>query len=166
MQPVGLVRQGVSLPCFGFLVSDCEGQTRAASRPWMWRGGRHVGYGISEYTLVFQRVPIPLDNGQAHEWRVVRPAQDALASKRVRLRNAQAQEGIAAMLAVPICSALALDCAAYEWFLIASGVLEDVLRLLQPVTLDDGEAVETARKEIQALVMAAEVQHIVDRMPA
>ncbi|MGH2518070.1 MAG: hypothetical protein ACRDHP_20700 [Ktedonobacterales bacterium] len=124
-----------------------------------------MGYGISEYTLVFQRVPIPTDNGLVHEWRVVRPAQDALASKRLQLRHVSAQ-GIAAMLAVPICSALALDCAAYEWFLNASGVLEDVLRLLQPVTLGDSEAVETARKEIQALVMAAEVQHIVDRMPA
>ena len=70
------------------------------------------------------------------------------------------------MLAVPICSTLALDHAEYEWFLNASGVLEDVLRLLQPVTLGDAEAVETARKEIQALVMAAEVQHIVDGMPA
>lgn len=124
-----------------------------------------MGYGISEYTLVFQRVPVQSDTGATYEWHVVRPAQDALASKRIRTQIAGA-EGIAAMLAVPICSALALDSAAYEWFLNASGVLEDVLRLLQPVTLGDGEAVETARKEIQSLVMAAEVQHIVDRMPA
>lgn len=125
-----------------------------------------MGYGISEYTLVFQRVPMSLDkSGAAFEWRVVRPVQDALASRRARLQHTSS-EGIAAMLAVPICSTLALDSAAYEWFLNASGVLEDVLRLLQPVTLSDEEAVETARKEIQARVMAAEVQHIVDRMPA
>ncbi|HLZ24414.1 MAG TPA: hypothetical protein VKQ30_20055 [Ktedonobacterales bacterium] len=124
-----------------------------------------MGYGISEYTLVFQRVPIPSGRGTAHEWRVVRPAQDTLASRHAHTQHAR-PDGIAAMLAVPICSALALDSAAYEWFLNASGVLEDVLRLLQPVTLRDSEAVETARKEIQALVMAAEVQHIVDRMPA
>jgi len=126
-----------------------------------------VGYGISEYTLVFQRVPIPIKSraAHAHEWRVVRPAQDAMASKHVRLHYTSA-DGIAALLAVPICSTLALDSAAYEWFLYASGVLDKALQLLQPVTLNDGEAVETARKEIQALVMAAEVQHIVDGMPA
>ena len=134
----------------------------------MWRGGGTVGYGISEYTLVFQRVSIPIKSGAAFEWRVVRPAQDALASRHTRLHAAgrDGKEGIAAVLAVPICSTLALDTLAYEWFLNASGVLEGILRLLQPVMLDDGEAVETARKEIQALVMAAEVQHIVDRMPA
>ena len=123
-----------------------------------------MGYGISEYTLVFQRVPMTIHSGTAHEWRVVRPAQDALVSKQARTQYAAV--GIAEMLAVPICSTLALDSAAYEWFLTASGVLEEVLRLLQPVKLSDGEAVETARKEIQALVMAAEVQHIVDQMPA
>ena len=128
-----------------------------------------MGYGVSEYTLVFQRVPIPTDKNtafEAYEWRVVRPAQDVLASRRARLHDGGARGGIAAMLAVPICSTLALDHAEYEWFLNASGVLEEVLRLLQPVTLGDSEAVETARKEIQALVMAAEVQHIVDGMPA
>ena len=125
-----------------------------------------MGYGVSEYTLVFQRVPILTDNDATYEWRVVRPAQDALASRRTRLHDIGAKGSIAAMLAVPICSTLALDSAEYEWFLNASGVLEDVLRLLQPVTLGDSEAVETARKEIQALVMAAEVQHIVDGMPA
>jgi hypothetical protein len=123
-----------------------------------------MGYGISEYTLVFQRVPITTNSGTMDEWRVVRPAQDALISKQARLQYAAS--GIAEMLAVPICSTLALDSAAYEWFLNASGVLEEVLRLLHPVKLSDGEAVETARKEIQALVMAAEVQHIVDQMPA
>lgn len=125
-----------------------------------------MGYGVSEYTLVFQRVPIPTDNDTTYEWRVVRPAQVALASRRARLHDIGAKGSIAAMLAVPICSTLALDSAEYEWFLNASGVLEDVLRLLQPVTLGNSEAVETARKEIQALVMAAEVQHIVDGMPA
>lgn len=123
-------------------------------------------YGVSEYTLVFQRLPVPMsrDAGSAHEWLVVRPAQDAHAHARTR-RN-MADNGIAEMLAVPICSALALDSAAYEWFLNASGVLEEALRLLGVVTLSDAEAVETARKEIQALVMEAEVRHIVDRMPA
>lgn len=126
-------------------------------------------YGISEYTLVFQRVPIPIstDRENTHEWRVVRPAWDAhTAPQRAHTRRGLANDGIAEMLAVPICSALALDSAAYEWFLNASGVLEDVLRLLRAVTLSNADAVETARKEIQALVMEAEVRHIVDRMPA
>lgn len=124
-----------------------------------------MGYGISEYTLVFQRVSLSIHNRGAHEWRVVRPTQDTLASKRV-CSPRTGSAGVAEMLAVPICSTLALDSTAYEWFLNASGVLEDVLRLLQQVNLRDEKSVETARKEIQSLIMAAEVQHIVDRMPA
>jgi hypothetical protein len=45
-------------------------------------------------------------------------------------------------------------------------VLDDVLRLLAGMTLPGPLALETARKQIQSLVMAAEVRHIVDRMSA
>lgn len=67
---------------------------------------------------------------------------------------------------VPLCSTLALDSGAYERFLQGSGVLDGALQLLTVVSLRDEEAVDTARKEIQALVMAAEVQYIVEGMSA
>lgn len=72
----------------------------------------------------------------------------------------------AELLVVPVCSALALDTPSYESFLRASGVLDDALDLLAGVTLADGAAVETARRRIHSLVMAAEVQHIVARLSA
>jgi hypothetical protein len=65
---------------------------------------------------------------------------------------------------VPICSTLALDPLAYEHFLSHCGVLDDALDVLAPITLVDAEAVETARRQIQSLVMAAEVDDIVSRM--
>ena len=70
------------------------------------------------------------------------------------------------MFAVPICSALALDGPVYEGFLSASGVLDEILALLERTSVRSSDDAEMARKEIQALVMAAEVQHIVERMPA
>lgn len=94
-------------------------------------------------------------------WNVVRPAQDRRAVARKTLPTA-----VAEVFAVPICSALALDAAAYERFLGASGVLDDILALLAQAPVRSTDEAETARKRIQALVMAAEVQHIVERMPA
>ena len=65
---------------------------------------------------------------------------------------------------MPICSALALEGVAYEQFLTHSGVLQESLRLLSEAPLDDEVAVETARRRIQSLVMAAEVDSIVSGM--
>jgi hypothetical protein len=45
-------------------------------------------------------------------------------------------------------------------------VLRAACALLGRASLTRPEAVETARRQVQALVMAAEVQHIVDRMSA
>ena len=70
---------------------------------------------------------------------------------------------IAQVVVVPLCSTLALEPAIYERFLTASGVLPHTLRLLAHVRLTDAQAVETVRKRIQSLVMAAEVQAIVER---
>lgn len=67
---------------------------------------------------------------------------------------------------MPVCSTLALDAPSYESFLRSSGVLDDALDLLGGITLADGATVETARRRIHSLVMAAEVQHIVDRLSA
>jgi hypothetical protein len=72
-----------------------------------------------------------------------------------------AQREMAQVFAVPICSALDLDGADYEQFLVKSGVLSLSVNLLGTLALRTAAAADTARKEIQALVMAAEVQHIV-----
>jgi hypothetical protein len=73
---------------------------------------------------------------------------------------------IAQVVVVPLCSTLALEPLAYEHFLMASGVLPHTLRLLARVRLTDSHAVETVRKRIQSLVMAAEVQAIVEGLSA
>lgn len=72
----------------------------------------------------------------------------------------------AQLLVVPVCSTLALDTLAYESFLRSSGALDDALDVLGGIALADAEAVETARRRIHSLVMAAEVQHIVERLSA
>lgn len=118
-----------------------------------------VGYGVSEYTLVFQRGGRKADKAD-RAWIIVRPFR----------RHGSARQGqpsaVAEVFAVPICSALALDGAVYEGFLSASGVLDEILALLERTSVRSPGDAEMARKEIQALVMAAEVQHIVERMPA
>lgn len=73
---------------------------------------------------------------------------------------------IAQVIVVPLCSTLALETVAYERFLMGSGVLPHTLRLLAHVRLSDAHAVETVRRRIQSLVMAAEVQAIVEGLSA
>jgi hypothetical protein len=74
--------------------------------------------------------------------------------------------GIAPVFVVPICSTLGLDKSSYEAFLLSSGILDDALRLLSHTLLRKPNSVDTTRKRIQSLIMAAEVQHIVDGMTA
>jgi hypothetical protein len=119
-----------------------------------------VDFGVSEYTLVFRSAP---GGARADStWSVVRPVQHT------RIRKWQADTcqhaGVARLFAVPICSALALEGVAYEQFLNRSGVLDKSLRLLADMPLDDARAVETTRRQIQSLVMAAEVDNIVSGM--
>lgn len=120
-----------------------------------------MGYGVSEYTLVFQRRAGRKTDKVGREWVVARPAPE---------RHRQAREArssdVAEVFAVPICSALALDGSAYERFLYTSGVLDEIVAILPRRSLRLVDDAETARKEIQALVMAAEVQHIVEGMSA
>jgi len=126
-----------------------------------------VGFGVCEYTLVFRRrLDGATDQHERSVWEVVRPQLLAGERPAARARTAGPDAGMAQMLAVPICSALALEGVAYERFLVRSGVLDDVLRLLAGMTLPGPLSLETARKQIQSLVMAAEVHHIVDRMSA
>jgi hypothetical protein len=121
-------------------------------------------FAVREYTLVFRRLAKE-EYGARAQWSVARPA---LGTSRARVSRGgrRARAGIAQVLVVPICSTLALDEAAYESFLRTSGALDEALELLRDVSLADATAVETARRRIHALIMAAEVQVIVERLSA
>lgn len=124
-----------------------------------------MGFGVSEYTLVFKRIPDQKRERAGRIWIAVRPALSMTSAAILRSGVAGAT-GIAHILVVPICSTLALDTVTYEAFLVKSGVIEGALRLLASMTLNSPTSVETTRRQIQSLVMAAEVQHIVDGMSA
>lgn len=126
-----------------------------------------MGYGISEYTIVFRRGAREGERA-GRTWTVVRPAPHKRRVSYVSSHPAHlvATVGVAQVFVVPICSALALDGDAYAAFLSSSGVLDDALRLLARMQLTNKRSVETTRRQIHSLVMAAEVQHIVDGMSA
>jgi hypothetical protein len=121
-----------------------------------------------EYTLVFRRAHggSGRTRAKARPWTVVRPALPALGEWACPEEQDSAAGGMARVFVVPICSALDLDGVAYEHFLVESGAVEMALRYLGRALLDRPRAVINARKEIQALVMAAEVQHIVNAISA
>ena len=123
---------------------------------------------MMEYTLVFRRAMggAPRARTGARPWVVVRPALPACGGPSPAEEETDEAGDMAQVFVVPICSALGLDGIAYEHFLVDSGVTHAALRVLGTSTLARPGAVVNARKEVQALVMAAEVQHIVDRMSA
>jgi hypothetical protein len=122
-----------------------------------------VRFGVSEYTLVFRRAS-NRDRGSADSsWNVARPAVHRL---RARSGQPRTTTGLHELFAVAIVSTLALDELAYERFLAQSGVLHEAIAVLGTLALGDAERVEVARRRIQSLVMAAEVQYIVDGMSA
>ena len=125
-----------------------------------------VGFGVREYTLVFQLIQDTSRGPGKRAIEVWKPVR--LIGRTVRLSNGPARQArdVSHIFAVPICSALALDGWAYERFLFQSGALDEAGALLSRSALTSAEVSQTVRKEIQALVMAAEVQHIIDGMPA
>ena len=114
-------------------------------------------FGVCEYTLVFRRA-IGHRGREARSWDIVRPSQH-----RQRAKGSPA-DGLAELFVVPICSTLAFDELVYEQFLNQSGVLADALRHLALLSLADAESVETVRRQIQSLIMKAEVDFIVSGM--
>lgn len=130
------------------------------------RCGISVEFGVSEYTLVFRRMLDEKTGQREHVWTIVRPVQYARTPAVRTSAVDESESGVSPVFAVPICSALALEGVAYEQFLNRSGALHEALELLARLRLTDAHAAETTRKEIQSLVMAAEVRHIVDGMPA
>lgn len=123
-------------------------------------------FGVFQYTVVFRQVEDGHTNGGRGAWTVVRPAAYARGGSAVTATRDASNNSPAHMFAAPICSVLSLEGSAYEHFLISSGVLSDALEVLRELEPESPASVETARRQIQSLVMAAEVRHIVDRMPA
>ncbi len=137
-----------------------------------------MAFLVAEYTLVFRRVGgrRPDFSRPYNGWTLVRPGLASVAleaapeavntASSANMVNGLQSGEIAQVVVVPLCSTLALEPAIYERFLTASGVLPHTLRLLAHVRLTDAQAVETVRKRIQSLVMAAEVQAIVENRSA
>lgn len=121
-------------------------------------------FGVTEYTLVFRRA-LRQRNGQRATravWTVVRP----IARPFVRDLAGEPEADVAQVFVVPICSTLALDVRSYEKFLAQSGALNRALRVLNRLALAQPHTAENARKQIQSIVMAAEVNHIVRKISA
>lgn len=123
-----------------------------------------MGFGVTEYTVVFRRALRQRGDKRATRavWTVVRPFARFGADHTANERT----DEVAQVFAVPICSTLALDTNAYEKFLVQSGALNRALRALNGLTFAQPQTAENARKQIQSIVMAAEVNHIVRKMSA
>lgn len=123
-------------------------------------------FDVSEYTLVFRRVrgQTPGQYLPHHGWTVARPSP--VTGKGVPRLDGASDGDIAEVFVVPLCSTLALDALTYERFLSQSGVLDRALGRIARAPLRGPRAVETMRKRIQSLVMAAEVQYIVASISA
>lgn len=132
-----------------------------------------MAFLVTEYTLVFRRIGgrRPDFSRPYNGWTLARPglaplALDAAPDPDIDAINGRQSGEIAQVVVVPLCSTLALEPLAYEHFLMASGVLPHTLRLLAHVRLTDARAVEMVRRRIQSLVMAAEVQAIIEGLSA
>ena len=119
-----------------------------------------MAFGVSEYTLVVRRT-LNADEEIKATWTVARPS-----GRQPIEESTPHRQQVAALFVAPIYSTLALDDRAYEQFLWQSDALAGALALLSLLDLSQPEAVETARREIASLVIAAEVRHIVDGMSA
>ncbi len=124
-------------------------------------------FGVTEYAIVFRRA-LRQRNGQRAAravWSVVRPFTRSAADDLTGLTSESASS-VAQVFVVPICSTLALNTRDYEKFLTQSGALNRALRALNGLTFAQPQTAENARKQIQSIVMAAEVNHIVRKMSA
>ncbi len=131
-----------------------------------------MGFGVTEYTVVFRRALRQRTGARTSRvvWTVVRPfmreAADGASGRIEPTSLAATTPEVAQVFVVPICSTLALDIRAYEQFLVESGALNRALRALSGLPFAQPQTAENARKQIQSIVMAAEVDHIVSKMSA
>lgn len=116
-------------------------------------------FGVTEYTLVFRRTLRQRAGGGA-VWTVARPITQPIP------QTGEPPRDVSQVFVVPICSTLALDRSVYEQFLMRSGALTRALRILNRLTFAQPQTAENARKQIQSIVMAAEVNHIVSSLSA
>ncbi len=125
-------------------------------------------FDVTEYTVVFRRALRQRTGQRATRavWTVVRPFTRCGADDLTELVADESAAEVAQVFVVPIYSALALDTRAYEKFLVQSGALNRALRALNGLTFAQPQTAENARKQIQSIVMAAEVNHIVRKMSA
>ena len=63
---------------------------------------------------------------------------------------------------VPVCSAFSLDATSYHRFLHESGAIEQARGLLEGADLHTVDGATIARKQVQACIVAAEVESILD----
>lgn len=127
-----------------------------------------MGFGVTEYTLVFRRTVVARAGRRGHRpvWTVARPfSRDTSAGARGDGHRAN-DSAVAQVFVAPICSTLSLDQRAYEEFLAESGALNRALRALNGLTFAQPQTAENARKQIQSIVMAAEVNYIVRELSA
>ena len=134
-------------------------------------------FGVTEYAIVFRRALRKRTGSTGQRstravWTVARPFTRTGADI-AELAAADASAGaptdantVAQVFVVPIYSTLSLDTRAYERFLTQSGALNRALRALNGLTFAQPQTAENARKQIQSIVMAAEVNHIVRKMSA
>lgn len=133
-------------------------------------------FGVTEYAIVFRRA-LRKRTGRTGQrstravWTVARPFMRTGADIAELAAAADASTGadantVAQVFVVPIYSTLSLDTRAYERFLTQSGALNRALRALNGLTFAQPQTAENARKQIQSIVMAAEVNHIVRKMSA
>ncbi len=109
---------------------------------------------LTEHTLVFvQTLPEankrPADTGVS--WEVRHPEQ-----------KDQKKTGLQRLFVVPVCSAFSLDTTSYHRFLEESGALEQVRTLLAESDLHTADGAALTRKKVQACIIAAEVDSILD----
>ena len=110
--------------------------------------------GLTEHTLVFVQDLSAEDGSSAVtgvNWEVRASGQSDKKSGAFRR-----------IFVVPICSAFSLDAASYHRFLDESGVIEQARGLLGEADLHTTDGAVIARKMVQACVVAAEVESILD----
>lgn len=110
--------------------------------------------GLTEHTLVFVQDLSGEENAPAStgvNWEVRTSGQSD--------RKSSAWQRI---FVVPVCSAFSLDATSYYRFLHESGAIEQARGLLEEADLHTADGASIARKKVQACIVAAEVESILD----
>lgn len=110
--------------------------------------------GLTEHTLVFVQ-DLSGDDGV--------PASTGV-NWEVRTSGQSDKKGSAwqRIFVVPVCSAFSLDAVSYYHFLHESGAIEQARGLLEEADLQTLDGASIARKKVQACIVAAEVESILD----